>query len=396
MTGSRSRSIKYGTIVLICGCALAGGLYLAGCGSDPEAPPPPTPPVPPLDPWFFSVWGSGPDDVYVVGQPGLIYHYDGSDWSQQSSGTAVPLTDVWSPNDGQTWFVCGHEGVILTRSGSNWSRMNSGTGANLFGLGSFDGDTHVCGQQGVLKRNSGSSWSDVPVDIIRRDSNGAAVDTLDRTEDIGSLTTVGYYGITGSDGTILMEDSCAEGGNCVQWPWELRLVTGGQEWVYGGWGDSDIAANFIGTRGGRAFQLQVNTAGRRFWRELYSPSLDDAVYGVWVDTAAPDVWRVFYTSQTGKVIRQEVSRDPAAIEPVISTEVIYDSGLWLLDIWGAASDDLFAVGIDAQIMHYYDPNGGDDPDWYPADIVLPEELTKTLAARPGPTLPAADKFGNPF
>ena len=398
MTGSRSFGIRLGTILLIGGCVLAASLPLTGCGSDTADPPPQMPPpVAPLEPWFFSVWGSSSDDVYVVGQPGLIYHYNGNTWTQQTSGTTEPLTDVWSPNGGQTYYACGHNGVILINSGSGWSRMDSGTDVDLYGIGSFEGVVHVCGHEGELRSNSGNSWNAAPVDVIQRDNNGAAADTLARNEDIGSLTTVAYYGITGSDGTILMEDSCAEGDDsCVRWPWELRLVTGGQEWVYASWSDDDLPTNFIATRDGRAYQLQEDTQGSRSWRELFSPSLDDPIYGIWVDESATDLWRVFYATQGAQIVRQVISRDPAVVQPVISTDVIYQGGVWLMDIWGTAADDLYAVGIDAQILHYYDPTGGDNPDWYPVEVELPDELTKSLTPRPGRTLPAVDKFGNPF
>ena len=397
MAGSRSLGIRFGMVLLICACALASSLPLAGCDSDVEAPPQMTPPVAPLEPWFYSVWGGGTDDVYVVGQPGLIYHYNGTAWAQQTSGTDEPLTDVWSPNGGQTFYACGHNGVILINSGGGWSRMDSGTDADLYSVGSFDGTIHVCGRQGELRSNSGNSWHAAPIDIIQRDNNGAATDTLERNEEIGSLTAVAYYGINGSDGTILMEDSCAEGDeSCVRWPWELRLVTGGQEWVYAAWSDADLPTNFIGTRGGRAFQLQQDNAGPLFWRELFSPAFDDPIYGIWVDDSATDVWRVFYVTQGGQVVRQEILRDPAAIDPVVSTDTIYQGGLWLLDIWGTAADNLYAVGIDAQILHYYDPAGGDNPDWHLVEIELPDELTKSLTPWPERTLPAVDKFGNPL
>ena len=119
MAGSRSLGIRFGMVLLICACALASSLPLAGCDSDVEAPPQMTPPVAPLEPWFYSVWGGGTDDVYVVGQPGLIYHYNGTAWAQQTSGTDEPLTDVWSPNGGQTFYACGHNGIILIKTNTN-------------------------------------------------------------------------------------------------------------------------------------------------------------------------------------------------------------------------------------------------------------------------------------
>ncbi|HRX86965.1 MAG TPA: hypothetical protein P5572_18230, partial [Phycisphaerae bacterium] len=92
---------------------LAGaGIFLA-CTADPVATPTPSPtPTPTPDPseqWVWntafdaselgalsSVWGSGPDDVFVVGgtfDQAEIYHFDGTTWRTMPA-PVVPLL-VW-------------------------------------------------------------------------------------------------------------------------------------------------------------------------------------------------------------------------------------------------------------------------------------------------------------
>ena len=40
-----------------------------------------------------AVWGLSPDDVYAAGENGTILHYDGTAWTPMSSGTAgLPVT----------------------------------------------------------------------------------------------------------------------------------------------------------------------------------------------------------------------------------------------------------------------------------------------------------------
>jgi len=41
------------------------------------------------------IWGASSRDLYIVGEGGLIYQYNGTAWHQIESGTTSDLTDVW-------------------------------------------------------------------------------------------------------------------------------------------------------------------------------------------------------------------------------------------------------------------------------------------------------------
>lgn len=60
------------------------------------------------------VYGSGPTDVWAVGQKGLIVHYDGKSWSLPDSGTKDDLQAVWESQGGEVWAV-GDSGTVLRR-----------------------------------------------------------------------------------------------------------------------------------------------------------------------------------------------------------------------------------------------------------------------------------------
>jgi uncharacterized membrane protein len=59
-----------------------------------------------------SVFGFGPDDVWAVGDDGVIVHYDGSAWSTVASGTTTPLRAVWGFADGRA-VALGDGGLVL-------------------------------------------------------------------------------------------------------------------------------------------------------------------------------------------------------------------------------------------------------------------------------------------
>ncbi len=77
---------------------------------------------------LMDVWGSGPEDIYVVGFNGNILHFDGNAWTNMNSGTSENLYGVWGyvlkDTNGaivrQDVFVVGENGVILRFNGTTW------------------------------------------------------------------------------------------------------------------------------------------------------------------------------------------------------------------------------------------------------------------------------------
>ncbi|RMD86948.1 MAG: glucosyl transferase, partial [Calditrichaeota bacterium] len=45
------------------------------------------------------IWGTSDNDLYVVGDNGLIVHYDGRQWQRIESGTDLPIQDIWGNNE---------------------------------------------------------------------------------------------------------------------------------------------------------------------------------------------------------------------------------------------------------------------------------------------------------
>ncbi len=103
--------------------------------------------------YLNAVWGSGPSDVFAVGNGGSILHYDGASWSAMDSDTDRALNDVWGsgPND---VYAVGYRGTILHYNGSAWSKMNSGvvgTRIDLTGVwGSGPNDVYVVGEDETI------------------------------------------------------------------------------------------------------------------------------------------------------------------------------------------------------------------------------------------------------
>ena len=70
--------------------------------------------------WSFEdVWGTGPDDVFAVGGAqgedgsirGIVYHYDGDEWSDMEGEHPKMLRGVWGTAPNNVWAVGGDEDV---------------------------------------------------------------------------------------------------------------------------------------------------------------------------------------------------------------------------------------------------------------------------------------------
>ncbi len=74
-----------------------GLLTVSGCGSDPAEVEFPTPPPEESRKWLFDVYGNSANDVYVAGNLGTMFHFDGASWTSQDMGTTAAVTTIWSP-----------------------------------------------------------------------------------------------------------------------------------------------------------------------------------------------------------------------------------------------------------------------------------------------------------
>ena len=157
--------------------------------------------VPPAND-LYGVNGSGPTNVYAVGDTGSILHYDGVRWSslaEPATGAApigvdrgsrphlhrrrrrddpdarrarpsrrsrVPTTrflrSVWgiAPND---VYAVGDTGTIIHFDGSRWTTMTSGTSFLLRAVwGSGSTDVFAVGEGGTALRYDGVRWYPLP------------------------------------------------------------------------------------------------------------------------------------------------------------------------------------------------------------------------------------------
>ncbi|EYF04760.1 BNR repeat domain protein [Chondromyces apiculatus DSM 436] len=122
---------------------------------------------------FWWVGGSGPDDVWMVGEGGRITHLGGQGFTEHTSGTTATLWGVWSAGPDEAWAVggtpggqAGEDDVVLHWDGTMWIREvlpGAPLGRALYKVwGASADDVYVVGEAGVMWRRQAGTWTRLP------------------------------------------------------------------------------------------------------------------------------------------------------------------------------------------------------------------------------------------
>src|SRR5439155_3861876 len=104
------------------------------------------------------VWGTGPTDVWVAGQRGVIAHFDGSTWVLDTGRVTTEDLHAVAGTDGANAWIAGDKGVLLHYEGGMWTARKSGTTAALYGLWAGS-ELWAVGQDGAILHGSVNGFS---------------------------------------------------------------------------------------------------------------------------------------------------------------------------------------------------------------------------------------------
>jgi hypothetical protein len=342
-------------------------------------------------PTLWDVWGTGPENVYAVGNGGAIIRWDGHSWIQETGGEthdffgiggsdsylivvgaegetltnfeggltsqSVPvsanLRDVVSLV-GTEAIAVGDMGTIVRHGSGGWVTENSGTGANLKSVWSNGSTVVAVGDMGTVLHRVGNSWQPKP-----------------------SNTTNGLSGIWGFDSNNIY--ACGVKGVVIRYD--------GSEWK----SEGDLLKESTGAYlnaiigfGAEGPVLAVGSAGDTVlfkdgvWDKAGSKVNTNELHSVW-GAVFEEVWAV---GNLGTIIKWDGSNWSEAVSPTAfnlyalwgrSQEEVYavgqygvllkwDGTSWkvirsstkmnLRAVWGLSPTDVYAVGQFATIMHY--------------------------------------------
>ncbi len=277
---------------------------------------------------FNDIFAEASNNVFSVGNHGLIYHFDGSSWSEMETPVAVDLNGIWGRASNDI-FAVGDDGTIIRYNGTTWIKMSSPTSVHLFSIWGFDGSTNAVyagGRNGEILMYSGGRWS--------------AMETPLR-DGIWDYTTI--YGIWGDAPSNLYAVGQIEGNKNED---VFLRYSGGTSWVkdetFSGSTPLDPTSVFGFTGhdvyisgGDGVYRLINGTWSSGSWKKI----LTDGFQSIWGDSH-DSIWFVgnanitHYNGNTSTVLA--------------TSEVAYGT-----QIWGSNDQDVFAVtGTKGQIFHY--------------------------------------------
>jgi hypothetical protein len=113
---------------------------------------------------YLGVWGSGPNDVWILGLTfdgfaGMAFHWDGAAWTRSDTGGMPSIRAVSGQGADAVWAVADH-GAVARWDGSTWVSTTAGTDNSLRAVwvGGPD-DLWTAAYPGTLQHWNGSAWS---------------------------------------------------------------------------------------------------------------------------------------------------------------------------------------------------------------------------------------------
>ena len=133
---------------------------------------------------LFKVWGSGAGDVFVAGERGTVFHFDGDSWSKMATPSATtPLVTVSGSGPSNVYGVGGRgQGAIWHYDGSDWGDVTPDDGSpGLMGVHTSSGaPVLVAGEEGYVatftggKLYSEGNYTFRPLHAVWRGEDGGA------------------------------------------------------------------------------------------------------------------------------------------------------------------------------------------------------------------------------
>jgi hypothetical protein len=257
---------------------------------------------------YNAVTGSSPDDVVIVGDQGVILHWDGLSLLPEASGTVANLRGV-AVVDPTLAYAVGDHGTVLKRQNGVWLPAPPLTTAVLNAVVASASGAVAVGEQGVILNLRQGIWELVPND--RTENYYALTDANDGLIIVGSLGVVVQIDVGNS--TVKSAQSI---------PGYTKVLAGATH--------HSSEAILVGVDGG-FFRYQGGSATRidglpqKFLRA--------------VSVLNGTAWVV---GHEGLVAEMSASGTP--------TLVPIPDDRWLLGVYAAAADDLWVVGRSGLIL----------------------------------------------
>jgi hypothetical protein len=312
---------------------------------------------------MFSVWGSGPNDVYAGGTDfvhdlDIAAHWDGHAWTEipqvtQPHNSGVTLVSGTGPND--VWI--GGSQSTFHFDGKAWSRVPELEGAIILSLAAA-----APGDLWLLARNLDGS-----VAVEHLDASGLTVSLPQPS--IGTGSTIGetfnaLAAVSSQDIWLVggfFDQSANHGGGFVS-------HFDGRAWTRA----PDVPTNLENVASAPGIGVFAVGSNGEMARLVSTPSLattelrtgtDQSLFGVFGD-APTDMWAV---GDLGTVVHFDGNATSTLPTPTSAL---------LRDVWGTGPSDIWAVGDAGTVVHF------DGHAFSPVSVGTTAGLRAVFTARP--------------
>jgi hypothetical protein len=281
-----------------------------------------------------AVWGSGPGDVYVVGDSTVLHSTGAGTWTAQAlpgpvvSAGNIGLRSVWGSSMSDVYAVGDGAVVVHSTGAGTWTLQNGPVTGGFFGVwGSSATDVYATsgGSNGAFAYSTGNgTWIGSSPGSI-----GGLALTAIWGSGAGDIYATGGSNSLGGDGIL----HSTGGGTSATWTMELNLGFTTTSQVLGLWGSGSGDVYAVG-EGGTIY----HSTGNGTWTSQTSGTSQDlsAVWG----SGSGDVYAV---GASGTVLHSTGTGTWTALASNTTQN--------LVGVWGSGSTDVYAVGAQGTILH---------------------------------------------
>lgn len=318
----------------------------------------------PTGEYIYRIWGAAADDLWALGDNGLMLRGDGRVFAPLPRMTRVGLQDVRGSGPNDVWAV-GLKGAALRWRGKAWETVDSGTDLALSSVWSFAPDhAYAVGEKGLILRWDGARWQaktsassdtltaiwgarrqDGSIDLWMVGDNGVVVrGDGERFQVIDRIGQIRFSDLWGYNPTGRTEPEMVwvVGAGCtaVRYPDRRRLQGSATCVLRAVWGSGPESIWFGGT-GGQIFRFRDNALAKVYTSQQSATPMGEEFYSIW-GSGPEDVW---FAGSMGTIDHHNgISITPLGSAP----------GPTLRSVFAIAPDDVWAIGDEATLHHWRD------------------------------------------
>jgi len=323
--------------------------------------------VPNVGTYFRAIWGPANDDLWAVGNNGVIFHYDGTTWTRspysKPNVTTGTLYGAYGTTgaQGPTAMFFGPADTLLNVDDGNLTTGTNYVTAPQYvyaAYGAASNDIVVVGGNGLMLRYNGTTWQNI---------NTGTTNTLYGVYISTSGTK--YYYVVGSGGWIARTDSnfsgWTQGSKNVAWSNTFRAI--------GGSGTSIVATSYSGifyrTTDGLNWTQTPTGNSESYYAAFYHPYFGHLIGGsngslLRVSASSGTIFQTYPTGTTAVIysLWGPSNAGHLWIGGSGGTLIKYDGTLFtpiktgttfsIYSIWGSSQTDVWAAGDYGMILRW--------------------------------------------